>query len=274
MRFNPQKYNYQTNVLISGSRTGVSGYIGGTALDRIISAHPEYDITALVRDPQKATAITTKYPNVKTVSGDLDSGSLIEGESSKADIVLHFADCDHVPSAKSIVAGLSKRATPSYLIHTSGSAILIDMSLTEKFGGYDPKVFDDVKDIAELTSFSEAEHLHRDVDKVIIGSNSNTLKTAIVCPPTIYGAGSGAGNTRSNQVPNLTNKILQRKRAFQVTEGKAIWSNVHVDDLAKLYLLLTEDAVAGGKKATWGAEGYYLSENGEHVCPLPALDIQ
>ncbi|KAL0640177.1 hypothetical protein Q9L58_000735 [Maublancomyces gigas] len=245
--------------------TGVSGYIGGAALDAIVSAHPDYEITALVRDPKKATAITAKYPNVKTVDGNLDSGSIIEEESSKADIVLHFADCDHVPSAKSIVAGLSKRTGTSYLIHTSGSAILIDLTQTEKLGKVDSKVFDDIKDVAEITSFSEAEHPHRNVDKIVIEANSATLKVAIVCPPTIYGEGAGTGNTRSNQVPNITSQILTRKGGFQLADGTAIWSNVHVRDLANLYLLLTEDAVAGGKKASWGPEGYYLAENGQHA---------
>ncbi|CAZ79703.1 unnamed protein product [Tuber melanosporum] len=247
--------------------TGASGYIGGTALDVIINAHPEYEITALVRSPEKATAVTRKYPNVKTVSGELDSGSLIEEESSKADIVLHFADCDHVPSAKSIVAGLEKRATPSYLIHTSGSAILPDINLASEFGkAASDKIYDDIDNVQEITSLPESGHLHRDVDSIVIGANSNTIKTAIVCPPTIYGPGSGPGNIRSNQVPELIKCSLKRGQAFQVTNGATIWNNVHVQDLANLYLLLTEAAAQpDGGKATWGPEGYYFAENGEHT---------
>lgn len=253
-------------ILSINSSTGVSGYIGGAALDVIISKHPDYEVTALVRDPKKATNLTSKYPNVKTVSGNLDSGDIIESESSKADIVLHFADCDHVASAKSIVAGLSKRTTPSYLIHTSGSAILPDVTLASEFGKVSSeKVFDDIENVSEITSLPLEGHLHRDVDSIVIAGNSANLKTAIVCPPTIYGPGSGSGNTRSNQVPGLVKSTLERGEAFQVTDGKAIWNNVHVDDLSNLYLLLTEDAAAGGKKATWGAEGYYFAENGEHV---------
>jgi len=37
---------------------------------------------------------------------------------------------------------------------------------------------------------------------------------------------------------------------------------VHVNDLSDCYLKLIEAAVAGGGKATWGKEGYYLTENG------------
>jgi nucleoside-diphosphate-sugar epimerase len=246
--------------------TGASGYIGGTALDVIITKHPEYEITALIRDPKKGIALTTKYPSVKIVAGTLDSGDIIKEESSKADIVLHFADCDHVPSAKSIVAGLSERTAPSYLIHTSGSAILVDITRTDEFGKFAAeKIYDDIKDVGEITSLPLTGHLHRDVDIVILGANSSTLKTAIVCPPTIYGRGSGSGNNRSNQVPGLTQQTLKRGEAFQVAEGKSVWNNVHINDLANHYLLLVEDAATGGKNATWGTKGYYFSENGEHA---------
>ncbi|KAI5851137.1 hypothetical protein DFP73DRAFT_490131 [Morchella snyderi] len=246
--------------------TGASGYIGGGALDAIINAHPDYEITALVRSPQKAASLIAKYPNLKTVNGDLDSGSVIESETEKADIILHFADCDHTSSAKSISAGLKKKTTPVFLIHTSGTAILPDVS-KEEFGQQaGEKIYDDIESVKELTSFPIEGHLHRDVDTIILAANSDNVKTAIVCPPTIYGLGAGtAGNTRSAQVPELTKNILKRGEAFHVTAGKSIWNNVHIDDLSQLYLLLTEDAAAGGKKATWGTEGYYFAENGEHV---------
>ncbi|KAH8153416.1 uncharacterized protein LAJ45_02228 [Morchella importuna] len=246
--------------------TGASGYIGGAALDAIINAHPDYEITALVRSPQKVASLVAKYPNLKTVNGDLDSGSVIESETEKADIILHFADCDHVLAAKSISAGLKKKTTPVFLIHTSGSAILPDISKGEFGQQVDEKIYDDIESIKEITSFPIEGHVHRDVDTIILGANSDNVKTAIVCPPTIYGVGAGtAGNTRSNQVPGLTKFTLQRGETFQVNAGKSYWNNVHIDDLSQLYLLLTEDAAAGGKKATWGTEGYYFAENGEHV---------
>ena len=40
---------------------------------------------------------------------------------------------------------------------------------------------------------------------------------------------------------------------------------MHVEDLSDCYLKLVEAAVAGGGTASWGAEGYYLTENGTHV---------
>jgi hypothetical protein len=68
-------------------RTGSTGYIGGDALYAIVKAHPEYEITALVRNPDKGAQVAVDYPKVKLVYGDLDSSDLLEEESKKADIV-------------------------------------------------------------------------------------------------------------------------------------------------------------------------------------------
>lgn len=40
---------------------------------------------------------------------------------------------------------------------------------------------------------------------------------------------------------------------------------MHVNDLSDCYVKLLEAAAAGGGKATWGTEGYYLTENGTHA---------
>jgi nucleoside-diphosphate-sugar epimerase len=51
-----------------------------------------------------------------------------------------------------------------------------------------------------------------------------------------------------------------------IGQGKARWNNVHVSDLAQLFVLLTEAAVNKNTDARlWNEEGYYLVENGEHL---------
>lgn len=68
--------------------TGVTGYIGGDALFAIAKAHPEYDITCLVRNSDKGAQVASQFSTVKLVYGDLDKVDVIEEESKKADIVL------------------------------------------------------------------------------------------------------------------------------------------------------------------------------------------
>jgi nucleoside-diphosphate-sugar epimerase len=51
-----------------------------------------------------------------------------------------------------------------------------------------------------------------------------------------------------------------------IGQGKARWNNVHVSDLAQLFVLLAEAALDGNTNADlWNEKGYYLVENGEHV---------
>ena len=118
--------------------------------------------------------------------------------------------------------------------------------------------------MGELTSLPDHAP-HRNVDKIVLGAASTQCKTAIMCPPTIYGKGRGPDNQRSIQLPWLARCSIQRGNAFQVGPGKTLWTNIHVHDLSKGYLLLAEAAAAGGGKASWGKEGYYFAEHDEHV---------
>lgn len=68
--------------------TGASGYIGGDILNLLKSTHPDYTVSILVRDSDKATAISKEYPDVRVVLGDLDSAALLEQEASQADVVI------------------------------------------------------------------------------------------------------------------------------------------------------------------------------------------
>jgi nucleoside-diphosphate-sugar epimerase len=105
---------------------------------------------------------------------------------------------------------------------------------------------------------------HRDVDKFVLSCGSDTLKTAIVCPSTVYGPGRGPVSQRSAQIPGYTRLILQSGRGLQFADGKTFWNAVHVYDLSRLYVSFVEDAIApeGQGKATWNEDGYYLVESG------------
>lgn len=60
--------------------------------------------------------------------------------------------------------------------------------------------------------------------------------------------------------------ILSKGFVPVVGQGKARWNNVHVADLAQVFLLLVQKAVAADvSDELWGPKGYILTENGEHV---------
>jgi nucleoside-diphosphate-sugar epimerase len=60
--------------------------------------------------------------------------------------------------------------------------------------------------------------------------------------------------------------VLTGKYVPIIGQGKARWNNVHVADLAQLFVLLTEAAVNNNTDTElWNEKGYYLVENGEHL---------
>ncbi|KAE8383274.1 hypothetical protein BDV26DRAFT_251992 [Aspergillus bertholletiae] len=250
--------------------TGVTGYIGGDTFYAVHQAHPDWQYSVLVRSKDKAAQVTSKYPNVRIVHGDLDSSEVIEEEVRSADIVLHCADCDHVASAEAIAKGAAHHTPekPVWVIHTSGTGILtVEDFRTNTWGFYRSKEHNDWDGVDELLNLPD-DSFHRNVDKIIIEAsqrNPESVKTAIVCPPTIYGPGRGPGNQKSVQAYWLAATVLKIKKGFLVGEGKNIWHQVHVRDLSDVYGALADAAAAGGGKATWNDKGYYLAENGQFV---------
>ncbi|KAK0320802.1 hypothetical protein LTR82_008120 [Friedmanniomyces endolithicus] len=236
--------------------TGATGYIGGDALKAIIDAHPDYEITALLRNSDIGAQVAAVYPKVSLVYGDLDSTDLLTKEASKADIVCHFANADHAPSATALTAGLATHSPsdPGFLIHTSGTGILLLPEIRSGiYGEASPKIYDDLDNVAEITSLPD-DAPHRLVDKIVLGAGKEfggRVRTAIVCPPTIYGSGRGPGNRVSHQLPELCRVTLERGHGVQVGKGLTRWGNVHVHDLSNLYLKLVEEAAAGGSSAEW-----------------------
>ena len=55
-------------------------------LHTLVTAHPEYDITVLLR--KTPDAFTSTYPDVKIVKGDYDSADVLSEQAFKADVVV------------------------------------------------------------------------------------------------------------------------------------------------------------------------------------------
>jgi hypothetical protein len=113
---------------------------------------------------------------------------------------------------------------------------------------------------------------HGPVDKIVRTTFSSKIKTAIICPPTIWGVSRGTGSTRSHQIYNLASIILCRGEGLRIplaeikpnaSENDLFWPNIHVYDLSPIYVQIIQDAISEieGKKGktTWNEEGYYFA---------------
>jgi hypothetical protein len=68
--------------------TGVSGYVGGHLMGRLIVKHPEWHVAVLVRTGKQKSIVLGRWPQLEIVIGDLDDTALMIKDGSKADVVL------------------------------------------------------------------------------------------------------------------------------------------------------------------------------------------
>jgi hypothetical protein len=146
-----------------------------------------------------------------------------------------------------------------HYIHISGMDVLLDPSL--QTGSHSPvQVFDDLDGIEklrllpgthilamqclthQLIAFADGSP-HREVDKLVLAAGTDLVKTAILCPSTVHELGSGPVSQRSDQVPKLTQLMVQAGHGVELGVGKAFWSYIHIYDLSRLCLLLVDKVV-------------------------------
>jgi nucleoside-diphosphate-sugar epimerase len=255
----------KTNIFL----TGATGYIGGSVLSRFMK-HPNatsFNITTLVRSPEKAEKL--KSFGVHPVVGSHSDLALVEKLVAKADVVIATADADDLGAAKATLKGLKTRYTetgiPPIFIHTSGTGVLMDSAAGDHI---DDTIYDDANP-DQIETLGDTQP-HRNVDlELLKADKEGYVKAYIILPSTIYGIATGElvdrgiQNPYSQQVPRLIQVALSRGRAGMVGRGKNVWPNVHIDEVADLYIVLY-DSIVTDPATGHGREGIYFGINGEH----------
>lgn len=85
-------------------------------------------------------------------------------------------------------------------------------------------------------------------------ASNDLLKTAIICPPDIYGQNTGVGNRQTFLVPEYIKVLLEKKEPFYLGKGENFRAVTHIDDVVDLFLIILDQAIQGGGSAQWGKE--------------------
>ncbi len=219
--------------------TGASGYIGGTVADSLMKAG--HSVSGLART--EGAAAKLRAHGIEPERGDLSSHSVVRNAARAADAVINCANADDPFVVAAIVEGLA--GSGKAFLHTSGSSIVGDKAA----GKFSPKIHHE-----DTPSEPLPEKIQRvAVDRVVLASAAQGVRSVVLCPCLIYGQGRGA-NPDSIQVPNLIRQAVRSGIPRYIGAGENIWSTVHIDDVAGAYLLALEAARAGS---------FYFIENGE-----------
>jgi nucleoside-diphosphate-sugar epimerase len=229
--------------------TGVAGFIGGSIAERFVRAG--YEVSGLTR--QNDNVAKLKAIGVEAVVGDLSDRKLLTQEAVRADIVIDAADSDNNEAVQTLLDALA--GTNKVFIHTSGSSIVSDRAGGKKGDSiYDESIYDAASEQGRAFKPDAGKQSRVNLDKLILQAAEKNIRTAVICPCLIYGRGRGI-KPESQQIPAIAAEALASGTSKYIGAGENLWSTVHIDDLADLYLLVAENLEGGGH--------FYFAENGE-----------
>ncbi|KAF4556533.1 Hypothetical protein D9617_1g084110 [Elsinoe fawcettii] len=242
--------------------TGATDFVGGDVL-YALSSVSDLQVSCLVRHASSSDGIRRILPAARIVVGDLDQTDLVEREAGDSDLVLNLASTSHAASAQAIANGLSHATGSSkYWLQIAGASLVSGSDIANDRYGEPPEAsYNDQEDSAKVIELIKSNQ-KRVTENLVISQDPVKVKTALVVGPLIYGTGRGPGNTRSIQAPEIARNTIERKHGFVLGRGLNVWTNVHVHDLADLFVALIK-AAQQGRDGIWNDKGVYHPENGQ-----------
>ena len=200
--------------------TGANGYIGGSVACALIAAG--HKIRGLVRSAAKADAVAAH--GIDPVIGSLDDAALLQAEARAADAVINAASSDHRGAVEALIAALA--GSGKVFIHSSGSSIVADLAMGEP----SDQIFDETTPLTPLAD--KAARVA--IDRLVLEAPG--IRSMVICNSMIYGHTFGSP-AQSVQIPALVRQAKASGIVRFIGRGLNRWSNVHIADVAALYVL-------------------------------------
>jgi nucleoside-diphosphate-sugar epimerase len=207
--------------------TGANGYIGGAVACALIAAG--HKVRGLVRSSAKADTVAAH--GIEPIIGSLDDTALLQAEAQAANAVINAASSDHRGAAEALIAALA--GSSKVLIHSSGSSIVADLAMGEP----SDRIFGESTPLTPLTE--KAARVA--IDRLVLDAPG--IRSVVICNSMIYGHRLGPP-AQSVQMPALTHQAKVSGVARFIGRGLNRWSNVHIADVAALYVLTLTKAPA------------------------------
>ena len=220
------------NILVIGG----AGYVGSVLVPKLIEKGylvTVFDLFIYGKDT------LDENKNLKLVNGDIRDIESIKKYVESADAIIHLACISNDPSfelnpklGKSInldsfepLVKLSSKLNVKRFIYASSSSV---------YGIKEEKNVDEKLSLEPLTDYSKFKV---QCEKILQSYTSEKFETVIVRPATVCGY---SRRQRLDVVVNILTNLAINKRKIKVLGGDQLRPNIHINDMANIYIKLLE----------------------------------
>jgi nucleoside-diphosphate-sugar epimerase len=232
--------------------TGATGYIGSVVAEKLLEKG--HQVVALARS--ESSAQKSEALGMEVVFGDLDDLPVLTEATKNVDAVIHagFKRSEHgfLASIKNerntvgaLLEGLKGSGKP--IIYTSGTGMLGDTENIMVDEQTPAKIELNDRTIEDKAEMTQATVQRMKTERDVLDASG--VRGIVLRPPNVYGRSNGQALLTHLAAASAKNGAVP----YADFSEEHLWSFVHVDDLADLYVLALEKS-KGGELYYAGAE--------------------
>ncbi|WP_042695607.1 NAD(P)-dependent oxidoreductase [Azospirillum sp. B506] len=254
--------------------TGGAGYVGSVLVPKLLAAGHRVRVLDLYLYGEHVLDSVANDPRLEQIKGDIRDKATLERSLAGVDAVIHLACISNDPSfelnptlGKSInydaffgLVELSKAARVRRFIYASSSSVygIKDMS----------NVTEDLP-LEPLTDYSKYKAM---CETVLLAAREPGFVPLIIRPATVCGY---APRLRLDLTVNILTNHAVNNRKITVFGGRQLRPNIHIEDIAELYVeaLTWPDEVVDGAIYNAGYENHSVADIADMVRSSIGTDI-
>lgn len=216
--------------------TGGAGYVGCVLVPKLLSAGYAVVVYDLMLFGQKGLP---QHPKLKVVEGDIRDTALYASQLEGVDTVIHMACISNDPSFE-LQPGLSKAMNYDCFeplvaaTRAAGVKRFINVSSSSVYGVSEAPEVTETHPLVPLTDYNKYKGM---CEPIAFKYQSPAFTVVTIRPATVCGY---SPRMRLDLTVNILTNLAVNKGTITVFGGKQKRPNIHIDDLADLYVRLIE----------------------------------
>ncbi|MBL94261.1 MAG: UDP-glucose 4-epimerase [Magnetovibrio sp.] len=246
--------------------TGGAGYVGAVLVPKLLSVGHDVSVLDLYLYGEEVLNSVSNHPKLRQIKGDVRDTTTVEKSLVGCNAVIHLACISNDPSydldpelGRSInhssfrpFVQASKAVGVERFIYASSSSV---------YGVKDDPVVTEDLELEPLTDYSKFKVI---CERELAEEQEPGFSTCVVRPATVCGY---SPRQRMDVIVNILTNFAVNKGTIRVFGGDQKRPNIHIEDMANLYLFLLQkdDAEIDGKIYNAGYENHTVMQLAEIV---------